>query len=102
MANGKGVIETVQSLLEKPEAIPLPTALNLTLELLLELHKTMTEKVAPQVDLNVKRLDALERKSIVCWMERHPKLTLFLLSLWIVLSTTIDSHEFFLKILALL
>jgi len=102
MANGKRIIETVQSLLEKPEAIPLPTALNLTLELLLDLHKSITEKVIPDVEVNKKRLDALERKSIICWMERHPKLTVFLLSLWIVLITLVDIRVVLQKILELM
>ena len=44
MANSKGIITKVQSLLKEERAIPVKTALNLTLELLVEMHGVLTEQ----------------------------------------------------------
>ena len=96
MANGKGIIERVQTLLGEKDTIPVKTALRLTLELMVEMHTAITEQ-AGQISDNIKlielnrlRVDALERKSIICWAERHPKLAIFFATLVLILGTVID------------
>ena len=96
MANGKGIIERVQTLLGEKDTIPVKTALRLTLELMVEMHTAIIEQ-GDQISDNIKnieltrlRIDSLERKSIICWAERHPKLAVFLVSLVLILGTVID------------
>ena len=107
MANGTGTIETIKELLREETAIPTKTALTLTLEMLLELHKAVIQQGyvvkanTALIELNKKKYEALERKSIVLWMERHPKLTVFLATLIVVLSTVIDLREVISKVLGL-
>jgi hypothetical protein len=96
MANGKGIIERVQNLLGEKETIPVKTALRLTLELMLEMHKAIEDQAGQIADniklieLNRLRVDAIERKSIVCWAERHPKLAVFVVTVVLVLGTIVD------------
>jgi len=107
MANGKGIIERVQTLLGEKETIPVKTALRLTLELMIEMH-TAIEKQSIQITENIKtielnrlRLDVLERKSIVCWAERHPKLAVFVVTLVLVLGTVVDLRVIIAKALGI-
>jgi hypothetical protein len=96
MVNGKGIIERVQALLGEKETIPVKTALRLTLELMLEMHAAIEKQAgailshANALEVQRLRLEALERKSIVCWMERHPKLTVFAISLSLIIAVAID------------
>ena len=96
MANGKGIIERVQTLLGEKETIPVKTALRLTLELMIEMHTAITDQGGQisdnikLIELNRLRVDALERKSIICWAERHPKLAIFFATLVLILGTVID------------
>jgi len=96
MANGKGIIERVQTLLGEKDTIPVKTALRLTLELMVEMHTAITDQGDQikeninLIELNRLRVDALERKSIICWAERHPKLAIFFATLVLILGTVID------------
>jgi len=89
MPNGIGIIETVKTLLKEERAISTKTALNLTLELLLELHKAVTDAQA-QMGLMNKRLEIVERNSILLWISLHPKLAIFIVTLFIVITTLVD------------
>ena len=89
MANGSGIIENVKALLKEERSISTKTALNLTLELLLELHKAVKSAEDQMVTIN-KRLEVVERNSIMLWMGRHPKLTVFIVTLFIVIATLVD------------
>ena len=108
MPNGKGIIETVQGLLDKEENIPDKTALKLTLGLMLEVHTTITDKVIPRldaVDCNLiaqkARLELMERKSIVLWVEKHPKLAVFTISFIVITGTVIDLRVLIAKALGI-
>ena len=105
MANGSGIINRVQDLLSEKETIPVKTALRLTLELMLEMHTAIIEQGnliiehAKALEAQRLKLEALERKSIVCWAERHPKLAVFVISLTLVLGTIIDLRVVIAKLL---
>ena len=96
MANGKGIITRVQTLLSEKETIPVKTALRLTLELMIEMHTAVIEQGnlisehAKSLEVQRLTLEDLKRKSIVCWAERHPKLAVFLISLTLIVATMID------------
>ena len=89
MANGKKIIEKVQSLLKEERAIPVKTALNLTLELLVDLHTIVTEQ-GLDIKTNRKSIEVLERNSILMWCQRHPKLSVFVVGFIIITSTVLD------------
>lgn len=89
MANGKKIIEKVQSLLKEERAIPVKTALNLTLELLVELHGIVTEQ-GKEIQGHNESIESLKRHSILLWIEKHPKAAVFLISLIIIMATLID------------
>lgn len=108
MPNGKGIIARVQELLkEEGTPIPVKTALRLTLELMLEMHGAVSEQAliltehAKMLEVQRLKLEALERKSIVCWMERHPKLAVFFGTLILLMITLIDFRVVILKVLGI-
>jgi hypothetical protein len=89
MANGIDIIENVKALLKEERSISTKTALNLTLSLLLELHKAVKEAEVQMTTVN-KRVEILERNSIMLWISRHPKLAVFIVTLFIVITTLVD------------
>jgi hypothetical protein len=89
MANGTDIIENVKALLKEERSISTKTALNLTLSLLLELHKAVKEAEVQMTSVN-KRVEILERNSIMLWISRHPKLAVFIVTLFIVITTLVD------------
>jgi len=107
MANGEGIIQTVKDLLSEDRAITQKTAQRLTLEMMLELHKAVKfqensiSDTGKKLDIESKRLDALERKSIICWIERHPKLAIFVITLTIILTAVVDLRVILAKALGI-
>ena len=89
MANGADIIEDVKALLKEERSISTKTALNLTLSLLLELHKAVKDAEAQMIVVN-KRVEVLERNSIMLWVCKHPKLAVFIVTLFIVITTLVD------------
>ena len=72
---------------------------------MLEMHKSILDQAnlisehAKALEVQRLKLEALERKSIVCWAERHPKLSVFVISLVLVLGTIIDLRVVVAKLL---
>ena len=89
MANGTDIIENVKALLKEERSISTKTALNLTLSMLLELHKAVKDAEDQMVSMN-KRLEVVERNSIMLWVCKHPKLAVFIVTLFVVITTLVD------------
>ena len=98
MANGSGIIEEVKALLAEERSISTKTALRLTLGVQMELYKAVKD-AEEQMGKVRNRVEVLEEKSIILWIGNHPKLAVFILTVFIVLTTVIDLRVVFAKAL---
>lgn len=88
MSNGETVKE-IKSLLSEPGAIKPTTAQRLTLELMTQLYDKM-ERYEGNQKVLLDRVDSLEKKSIIIWIENNPKLFTFLISVYLLLTQVVD------------
>ena len=91
MANGSdsALIKEVKSLLEEDRAISTKSALKLSLGMQVMLHDKVTEQ-GKSITANTDKLKVLESKNIMMWIEKHPKLLLFIVTVIIVMTTIVD------------
>ena len=89
MANGSELIKEVKGLLEEDRAISTKSALKLSLGLQVVLHDSVT-KQGDLIKANKDKLDLLERKNIILWLEKHPKVALFVVAVIAITGTIVD------------
>jgi hypothetical protein len=89
MANGEGIVAEVKELLSEDRAISTKSALRMALAMQVELHKVVKAQ-GVLITANSKRLEKVENSSIIIWAQRHPKLTLFFVTLVVILGTILD------------
>jgi len=97
--NGDTVHE-IKALLADGKAIPVKTALRLSLELQSQLFDLVSIGREALIATD-KRVEKLERYSIIYWIEKHPKLSTALITAYIVISAMIDFKEVVAKVLAI-
>jgi len=89
MTNGSELIKEVKELLDQDRAIPVKSALKLSLGMQVVLHDQVAEQ-GKAVKANTERLKLLETKNIILWIEGHPKVALFVVTIIVILSTVVD------------
>lgn len=87
--NDSGIIEEVRTLLSENKAISTKSALKLSLRLQVKMYNQLKEQ-GGLITANTKRLDVVERLNIVMWMQRHPKLAIFIITIILIAGTIID------------
>lgn len=93
-------IQEIKDLLAEPGAIKQQTALRLTLGISAQIYDLLHQKITEIEDLK-KRVKAVEDSSIILWASNHPKLTIFIVSLYLVLSAVVDFRAAIAKALGL-
>lgn len=89
MANGDGIVSEVKELLKEDRAISTKSALRMALAMQVELHKVVKEQ-GDTLKTHGDKLEVIERASIVMWMQKHPKATLFIATVILITGTLVD------------
>jgi hypothetical protein len=90
--NGE-TIKEVKALLADEGAIKTPTALRLTLQLMSDMYEKLDKQGEESAAL-CKRMDAVEKSSIVLWVQKHPKSAIFIALSYFSLVTFVDVPKF--------
>ena len=99
MANGETITE-IKSLLAEDGAIKTTTALRLSLDLQLQIFERQN-KQDERIKALEEKVKAVEDSSIVMWVNRNPKLSFFLVSLYLVVASLVDFKEAIAKAIGL-
>jgi hypothetical protein len=86
-------IKEVKALLADEGAIKTPTALRLTLQLMSDMYDKLDNQ-GKASELLCKRVDAIEKSSIVLWVQKHPKASAFIALVYLSLVTFVDVQAF--------
>jgi hypothetical protein len=89
MSNGDTIHE-IRELLAEGKAIPTKTALRLSLAAQSEIYDKFAETLKSQQAAE-KRIDKLERNSIVFWIQGHPKLATTIITIYIFLAPHLNA-----------
>ena len=97
MTNGETAKE-VKSLLSEKGKISGTTAQRLTLDLLVQLYEKQEEDRNAREELKA-QIDRVERASIVLWIQNNPKLALFFMTIYLLVTQLIDIRDVLAKAL---
>jgi hypothetical protein len=82
-------IREIKSLLAEAGTIKTPTALRLTLQLMTDIYEKQVEEIGERKKLD-RRVETIEKTSIVIWMQKHPKATALLVLSYFSLVAFVD------------
>jgi hypothetical protein len=99
MANGD-TIQEIKGLLSEKGAIKTPIALRLTLDISAQIYDKLTQQ-EERIKCLEDRVEKVERNSIMIWIQNNPKLAVFILTLYIALTTFYPIQEVFVKALGI-
>ena len=91
MANGETITE-IKALLAEEGAIPTKTALRLSLDLQLQIFEKQAIQDTKQKELE-ERIRQQEDTNIIMWIRKNPKLSIFLLGLYLIIAPLIDFRD---------
>lgn len=89
MANGETITEIKNLLAEGDKTIPTKTALRLSLDLQLQIYEKQIKHEEKQQALEA-RIKEQERTNIVMWVQNNPKLSLFLLTVYLIVASMVS------------
>jgi len=91
MANGS-TIKEIKTLLSVGGTIPTKTALRLSLDLQLQIFEKQALQDAKNKEIE-DRLGVVEKNSLVMWVQKNPKLSIFIVSVYVVVANVISVKE---------
>lgn len=89
MANGETIAEIKNLLAEGDKTIPTKTALRLSLDLQLQIYERQIEHEKKQKALE-DRIKKQEDTNLVMWAQNNPKLFLFLVAMYLIISPLVS------------
>ena len=81
----------VRTILERDKKVPQSVVNRLILALLADQTERLTATLVAQKEQD-ERIAKVEEKSILLWVEKHPRLALFLLSIGIILHAVMQEY----------
>lgn len=100
MTNGDTVLEIKSLLAEGDGAMSTKTALRLSLNLQLQIFEKQADQDAKNKELEA-RLKKQEDTNIIFWVQNNPKLSLFVVSVYLIIASLIDFKEVISKAIGL-
>lgn len=89
MANGETIAEIKNLLAEGDKTIPTKTALRLSLDLQLQIYERQVQQENKYKALE-ERLEKQERTNIVMWVQNNPKLSIFLVTVYLIVASMVS------------
>ena len=86
--NGDTITE-IKVLLSEKGAIKAQTALRLSLDIQAQIYESMARR-DEQMKVLECRVEKIEKSSIIIWMQSNPKLTLFIATVYLLVSQLVD------------
>jgi hypothetical protein len=100
MTNGDTVLEIKSLLAEGDGAMSTKTALRLSLNLQIQIFERQAEQEKKHKELEG-RLKKQEDTNIILWVQNNPKLSLFAISVYLIIASLIDFRDVIAKAIGL-
>lgn len=100
MTNGETITEVKNLLAEGDKTIPTKTALRLSLGLQLQIFERQIEQENKQKELE-QRIKKQEDTNIVLWVQNNPKLSVFLLTVYLIVASLVSWKDVVAKALGI-
>ena len=91
MANGE-ILQEINELLKEDGAIKQSTALRLMLKMQAETYQKIQAQADKQAELEA-RIKKQEDTNIVLWIQNNPKLSFFLLTLYLIVASVVNIRD---------